>query len=136
MRTITYTRSSVGKDPRNPLIDIHPDDELFYFETLVEWLGEISTQAQQKPDFVWDELIKRRPKQLSKGQTGPNSVFSTVSGLLYNYVNNNKRVGVCRISLRQTEDITLISQIMHCVRDDLPEIQFREALFNQKGVEF
>jgi len=132
MKQIVYTKTSVGNNQKNPLVDLREDDSIYYYLTLVEWLGTISKLAQSK-DYAWEQCIKRRPKQLSRGRSGANSVFSVVSGLLYNYTQNFKNYGVCRLSQRQLDDVEFCSMFMHAIDDTHEPIQFREALFDIGG---
>lgn len=135
-RTVKYTSSDRGRDPRNPLLDLHPDDSAWYFEQLISWLDTASAVGQEKDQFVWEQLIKRRPKQLHKGARGPNSVLTTVSGLLSNYWHNTKKYGVCRISRKQMEDIEFVSQIMATINSSHTIVVFQQALFDQGGTSF
>jgi len=136
MKTVKYSASSVGRDPKNKLVDIHKSDETWYFNTLVDMLGKISELGQTK-EYAWDELIKRRPKTLLKGKTGPNSFFSLVSGLLYNYLQNTARYGVCRLSERQMADFEIATMFFHALDNARFEpVTFQEALFDINGNEF
>lgn len=137
MRTIKYSPNTLGRDVKNPLIDLHPDDEAYYFQTLNSWLATISHHAQVKDEFVWTQLTKRRPKQLCKGRAGPNSVVSTVTGLMSNYVSNLGKYPQVRISKKATADIEFCSQFFAALEPNTHEmILFQPALFDQGGVEF
>ena len=141
MKTIKYMTSDVGKDPRNPLFDIHKDDQLWYFDTLVQMTGKMSDLGQFKGGdedhkYYWEQLIRRRPTQLSKGKQGPNSVFSLITGLLANYINNQAKYGVCRISRKQTEDFEFACMFFHAIDNTFETIQWQQSLFNTDGVDF
>ena len=137
MRTIKYSESSVGRDKQNPLVDLHPDDAQYYFQTLNSWVAAISTYAQVKDDFVWEQMHKRRPKQLHKGRAGPNSILSTVTGLLSNYINNLNQYGSCRLSKRQLTDVEFCSHFFAALdAEQFEMIQFQQALFDQAGNTF
>ena len=60
MKTIKYSVSNVGRDAKNPLLDIHQTDEQWYFDTLVNMtstcsdIGQYTTnQLHQKQSKVW-----------------------------------------------------------------------------------
>lgn len=132
MKTIIYSKTNVGRDAKNPLLDLREEDSIYYYETLIQWLGTISKLSQAK-DYAWEQTVKRRPKQLSRGKSGANSVFSVVSGLLYNYTENFKNYGVCRLSQRQLDDVEFCAMFMHAIDDTHEVLQFREALFDIGG---
>ena len=137
MKQIKYSPSSVGRDPRNPLMDMHPDDSAWYFEQLIDWCDYISHAGQTKDDFLWDALQKRRPKHLHKGRNGPNSVVSVVTGLLANYWRNTKQYGICRLSKKQMEDLEFVAQLFSAIDNSrFPQIQFQQSLFSQGGTDF
>ena len=136
-RQIKYSPSSVGRDPKNPLVDIHPDDSAWYFDQLVDWCDYISHAGQVKDEFLWDALQKRRPKHLHKGRNGPNSIVSVVTGLLANYIKNTATYGGCRISKKQMEDLEFVSNLFSAIdAERFPQIQFQQALFTQGGHTF
>ena len=64
-KIIKTSPSTVGHDSKNPLMDIHPDDSVWYFEQLIDYASFISDQGQTK-EIAWEQLQKRRPKHLSK----------------------------------------------------------------------
>ena len=141
MKTIKYMTSDVGKDPRNPLFDIHKDDQLWYFDTLVQMTGKMSDLGQYKngdeeSEYAWEQLIRRRPKQLSIGKLGPNSVFSLITGLLANYINNQAKYGVCRVSKKQSQDFEFASMFFHAIDNTFEPVQWKPTLFNTDGVDF
>lgn len=142
MKNIKYMQSDAGRDPRNPLLDIHKDDQAWYFNTLVEMAGCASDLGQfkagdEESEYAWTQLIRRRPKQLSIGKRGPNSIFTLVSGLLYNYIRNLDKYGVCRISLRQSQDFEFATLFFHAIDSSRFEpVQFQRAMFTAQGVEF
>ena len=132
-KIIKTSPSTAGRDPKNPLMDIHPDDSVWYFEQLIDYASYISDQGQVK-DIQWEEIQKRRPKHLSKGKAGPNSVLTTVLGLLSNYYNVTKQYGQCRISKKQQDDLEFISMLFHaCDQNRFPVIQWQKALFAMDG---
>ncbi len=137
-RQIRYRRTTVGNNPKNALCDIAPQDQAFYFDQLVAWMAALSDWGQRKEQYLWDEMTRRRPRQLSMGREGPNSILTIVGGLLTNYIENHKKYnGVCRISERQIEDFTWISHVMHSVLGEAsPATQWVECLFDQDGVMF
>lgn len=136
-RTIKYMPTSLGKDPKNPLVDLHPDDNAWYFRTLVNMTATISEYGQSKDEYVWEQLSKRRPKQLSKGRNGPNSLVSLVTGLLGNYIHNTEKYGVCRPSVKQLEDLEFACLFFNAVDSETFEpIMIQQALFSAEGVEF
>lgn len=141
MKTIKYMTSSVGKDPKNPLLDIHQDDHAWYFDTLVKMTGKMSDLGQFKGgdddgEYAWQQLIRRRPKQLSIGKRGPNSVFSLITGLLHNYIQNQAKYGVCRISRKQSEDFEFACLFFHAIDSSFETIQWQQSLFTTEGVNF
>jgi hypothetical protein len=141
MKTIKYMTSDVGKDPKNPLYDIHKDDTLWYFDTLVKMTGKMSELGQFKAgddesEFAWEQLLRRRPKQLSIGKRGPNSVFSLITGLLHNYIQNQAKYGVCRISKKQTVDFEFACMFFHAIDSNFETVQWKPSLFNTDGVDF
>lgn len=137
MKTIKYSPSTAGRDPKNPLMDMHPDDSSWYFEQLVEWCDYISSAGQTKDEFLWDALAKRRPKHLHKGRNGPNSVVSVVTGLLANYWRNTKQYGACRLSRKQMEDLEFISNLFSAIDNQrFAQIQFQQTLFTSDGQQF
>lgn len=136
-RQIRYRRTTVGNNPKNALCDIAPQDQAFYFDQLVAWMAALSDWGQRKEQYLWDEMTRRRPRQLSMGREGPNSILTIVAGLLTNYIQNHKQYGVCRVSERQIEDFTWISHVMHSVLGEAsPASQWVECLFDQDGVMF
>lgn len=142
MRTIKWSRASQSQDPKNPLADLHQDDERWYLDTLVAMLEETSNQAQLKDDFVFEHVVKRRPKLLHKGKRGPNSILSTVTGLFANYMNNSKKYGQCRLSQKQREDFEFLCMFFAALGDhqtveyQFEQIQWQETLFAQGGTQF
>jgi hypothetical protein len=137
IRQIRYSKTNIGRDPRNALCDISPQDQAYYFDQLVSWMAALSEWGQQKDSYVWGEMIKRRPRQLSMGRQGPNSILTIVGGLLTNYIQNHKTYGVCRVSESQIEDFTWISHVMHSIQGDAsPATQWVESLFDQDGTQF
>lgn len=143
IKTIKYMPSTVGKDPKNPLVDIHKDDEAWYFDTLLEMLEIMSEYGQFKAgdddgEFVWGHIIKRRPKTLSKGRRGPNSYSTLIQGLLVNYIKNTGKYGVCRISKRQLEDFETATTFFNAIVGDerIQLVRFQQSLFSQDGVNF
>ena len=137
MRTVKWSKSDVSRDPRNPLVDLHPDDESWYFNTLVAMTGEISRQAQIKDEVSWTALTKRRPKHLHKGVGGVNSVLSVATGLLANYLENTAKYGVCRISKKQQEDFEFVCLMFNAIdAERFDTVQWQECLFSQGGVTF
>ncbi len=137
IRQIKYSKTTIGKDPHNCLCDIAPQDQAYYFDQLVSWMAALSEWGQTKDSYIWEQMIRRRPRQLSVGRAGPNSVVTIVGGLLTNYINNHKKYGICRVSERQIEDYEFVSQIMHSVLGDqsLPT-QWIQCLFDQDGTQF
>lgn len=137
MRIVKWSKSEVSRDPKNPLVDLHPDDDGWYFDTLVSMTGEISRQAQLKDEYVWEQLAKRRPKHLHKGKDGPNSVLSVVTGLLANYLENTAKYGGCRISRKQQEDFEFVCLLFNAINSEqFDTVQWQECLFSQGGVTF
>jgi len=136
-RTIKYSLSGVGRDPRNPLVDIHPNDSAWYFDTLVDWTDYISHAGQVKDHFLWELLQKRRPRELHKGRLEPNSIVSVVTGQLANYIKNTATYGGCRISKKQMADLEFVSQAFSAIDNTrFSIIQFQQALFDQGGTTF
>ena len=136
-KTIKYMPTQLGKDPKNPLVDLNPDQRLWYFNTLVNMTATISEYGQSKDEYVWTQLIKRRPKQISKGRNGPNSLVSLVTGLLGNYIHNTEKYGQCRVSLRQLEDFEFACLFFNAVDSEKFEpIMIQQALFSAEGVDF
>jgi len=132
-KIIKTSPSTAGADPKNPLMDLHPDDSVWYFEQLIDYVSYISDCGQSK-GLAWEEIVRRRPRHLSKGVGGPNSVLSTVTGLLANYYNATKRYGYCRISKKQQADIEFVSMLFHaCDETRFPVIQWQAALFAIDG---
>lgn len=142
VKTIKYMPSTVGRDPKNPLVDIHKDDETWYFNTLVEMIDMLSDTGQYKAgdeegEYIWTQLNKRRPKTLSMGRKGPNSVVTLIQGLLANYIKNTAKYGVCRISKSQLEDFEYACQLFVVLDSErFEKVQFQQALFSQDGVNF
>lgn len=136
-RTVKYMPTTLGKDPKNPLVDLSQEDNAWYFRTLVNMTATISTHAQIKDEYVWEQMIKRRPKQLHKGKGGPNSIVSLVTGLLGNYIHNTEKYGVCRPSVKQLEDLEFACLFFNAVDSETFEpIMIQQALFSAEGVEF
>ena len=134
VREIRYSKTTIGRDPRNCLCDIAPQDQAYYFDQLVSWMAHISAWGQQKDSYKWDQMITRRPRQLSMGEHGPNSVMTIVGGLLTNYIRAHKKYGVCRISERQMEDFEWVSHIMHsAIGEESPPVRWTQCLFDQDG---
>ena len=134
---IRYHKTDIGTDPRNRLCDLAPQDQATYFDQLVSWLAALSEMGQRKESFAWDEMIRRRPRQLSIGRSGPNSVLTIVGGLLSNYIQNHKKYGVCRVSERQMEDFEWVSRIMHSeLGESSPPVRWIQSLFEQDGTTF
>lgn len=132
-KIIKTSPSTAGRDPKNPLMDIHPNDTVWYFEQLIDYAAYISDCAQTK-NLEWEQLQKRRPKHLSKGAQGPNSAVSTVLGLLSNYYNVTKKYGTCRISKKQQDDLEFVSMLFHaCDESRFPVIQWQQSLFAMDG---
>lgn len=142
MRTIKWSRAAQSQDPRNPLADLHHDDEVWYLDTLVAMLEEISNQGQRKDQFIWEHLEKRRPKNLHKGKLGPNSILTTVTGLFANYMNNSKKYGQCRLSAKQREDFEFLCMFFSALDSaattdyTFETILWQECLFAQGGTQF
>tara|TARA_R110002153_G_scaffold268032_1_gene432515 strand:- start:29258 stop:29680 length:423 start_codon:yes stop_codon:yes gene_type:complete len=133
-KIIKTSPSTVGHDPKNPLMDIHPDDSVWYFEQLIDYASYISDQGQTK-EIQWEQLQKRRPKHLSKSKAGPpNSILTIVLGLLTNYYNVTKKYGSCRISRKQQDDLEFVSMFFHaCDEQRFTVIQWQQALFAMDG---
>ena len=133
-KIIKTSPSTVGHDPKNPLMDIHPDDSVWYFEQLIDYASYISDQGQTK-EIQWEQLQKRRPKHLSKSKAGPpNSILTIVLGLLTNYYNVTKKYGSCRISRKQQDDLEFVSMFFHaCDEERFTVIQWQQALFAMDG---
>jgi hypothetical protein len=133
-KIIKTSPSTVGHDPKNPLMDIHPDDSVWYFEQLIDYASYISDQGQTK-EIQWEQLQKRRPKHLSKSKAGPpNSILTIVLGLLTNYYNVTKKYGNCRISRKQQDDLEFVSMFFHaCDEQRFTVIQWQQALFAMDG---
>ena len=133
-KIIKTSPSTVGHDPKNPLMDIHPDDSVWYFEQLIDYASYISDQGQTKK-IQWEQLQKRRPKHLSKSKAGPpNSILTIVLGLLTNYYNVTKKYGSCRISRKQQDDLEFVSMFFHaCDEQRFTVIQWQQALFAMDG---
>ena len=133
-KIIKTSPSTVVHDPKNPLMDIHPDDSVWYFEQLIDYASYISDQGQTK-EIQWEQLQKRRPKHLSKSKAGPpNSILTIVLGLLTNYYNVTKKYGSCRISRKQQDDLEFVSMFFHaCDEERFTVIQWQQALFAMDG---
>ena len=142
MKTIKYSVSNVGRDAKNPLLDIHQTDEQWYFDTLVNMTSTCSDIGQYKGgneegEFAWNQLIRRRPKQLSIGKNGPNSIFTLITGLLTNYIKNKAKYGVCRISKKQTEDLEFACLFFNAIDSaNFEPIQWKQVLFSQGEATF
>jgi hypothetical protein len=137
IRDLKYSKTNIGKDPNNCLCDILPQDQAYYFDQLVAWMAALSDWGQTKDNFVWDQMITRRPRQLSMGKHGPNSVLTIVSGLLTNYITAHKKYGVCRVSERQLEDFEWVSHIMHATLGQAsPPVRWVQCLFTADGTQF
>ena len=133
-KIIKTSPSTAGRDPKNPLMVIHPDDSVWYFEQLIDYASYISDQGQVK-EIAWEQIQKRRPSKLSKSKNGPpNSILTIVLGLLTNYYNVTKKYGHCRISKKQQDDLEFISMFFHaCDEHRFPVIQWQQALFAMDG---
>ena len=137
IRQIRYSKTTIGHNPKNALCDIAPQDQAYYFDQLVSWMAALSEWGQIKDSYTWEQMIRRRPRHISIGRSGPNSVLTIVGGLLTNYILNQKKYGVCRVSERQIEDFEFVSQIMHSALGEAsPPVQWVQSLFDQDGTMF
>jgi hypothetical protein len=137
IRDLKYSKTNIGHKPNNALCDIAPSDQAYYFDQLVSWMASLSDWGQQKDTFVWNQMTTRRPRQLSMGEHGPNSVLTIVGGLLNNDIRAHKKYVVCRVSERQLEDFEWVSYIMHATLGDTsPPVRWVQCLFTQDGTQF
>ena len=132
-KEITYSESTVGRDPKNPLCDILKEDEAYLYGQLIRAMGIVS-DANQRKGGAWEDLTKRCPKLFSKGKNGPNSIFSILAGILSNYHENLNQYGICRLSKKQMDDLEVATLLLNAHDNTFPKIKFKQSLFEIAGV--
>lgn len=127
-KTIKYLETDKGLDKKNPLNELHNNDLTYMLDYFMRGVGFISDQAQRKESQMWNQLIKRMPKQLYAGKQGPNSIASFIMGMAHNTFFNIQKYGTCRFSAKQMEDIRMISLYMSHVSDEFDVIIFQQCI--------
>lgn len=136
MRTILYSETQIGRDPKNPLCDVRSEDQAWIYESIMRAMGAFSTANQSKNE-LWTDVTRRLPKHFSKGRAGPNSLFSILAGLLANYVTNRDRYdGAYRFSRKQLEDLEFAFLLLSKISSDYEAVRFKHSLFETAGTKF
>ena len=130
---IQYTETNLSNTPHNPLCDIASEDQAWIYETVIRCLGVLSVYNQQNSkggSWQW-EAVTSGVARLRKGRQGHNSIYSFLSGLLANYVDNaGKYGGNYRFSLSQLQDLETRINAMHRLDQRIPSVVIRRAMFD------
>lgn len=129
MKEVYYIPTQIGNNPKNPLVDLDKEDLSWIYTELMRSMGVFAKLNQQKNE-LWTDVTKRYPKRFSRGQLGPNSLFSISAGILGNYVENNAKYtnSDYRLSERQLEDLELVFLCLHHLDPSFTPVKFRQRL--------
>jgi len=129
MKIYKYVPTQVGRDPKNPLVDLHPDDYADLLHRIIASFSVIERAGQEKSD-VWTWLIARSPKHLIKGQHGPNNIITVLLGIIKNHVINAQQYNqnTMRFSKKQLDSLEQVFLVIHAIDPAHDAIQFQIGL--------